>query len=302
MSSFSDLVISASPLLYLQMKEITGQVLADSSGNGRNGTISGAYAMGKPTMSSGTDGAIKFSGGRVVVPAAAALVPSGDYSIEAVLNFGGPTLSPIVNMFDPGTPYAGPGIYGNYEGPARGVVAGSIAFCDGQDTGSYSAKFAGALNDNVYRHYVFCRRGTSLEIWINGDLKAQVTMPSVRTMNTPQPMYIMAAASGTPTTIGDADELVYYETALSPDRIRLHAANAANKKRVVGSAKLDNGAAASSVIAYDWTTRALLAQTVPATDGSFELIVPDGNVAVTTTGPAGYQPITHGPVVPVALV
>lgn len=73
---------------------------------------------------------------------------------------------------------------------------------------------------------------------------------------------------------------------------------------VGGVAKLDTGVPASEVLVYLWDAPyTLLGRTVPAVDGKWAMVVAssvDTRVLVTTRGPTGYQPITHGPVVPVA--
>lgn len=70
--------------------------------------------------------------------------------------------------------------------------------------------------------------------------------------------------------------------------------------KVSGTAKLDNGSRASMVYVFNWSTGVAIGSTVPATDGTFSVSVPYTDVvAITVVGPAGYQPVTHGPVQPV---
>lgn len=73
---------------------------------------------------------------------------------------------------------------------------------------------------------------------------------------------------------------------------------------VSGIAKLDTGAPASEVVVSLWDAPyTLIGRTVPAVDGKWAMVVSANastRVLVTTKGPDGYQPIAHGPIVPVA--
>lgn len=64
---------------------------------------------------------------------------------------------------------------------------------------------------------------------------------------------------------------------------------------LAGRATLDSGLAADRVVIAGWD-RAVRGEVIPATDGSWAADVDAGDYLVTTVGPAGYQPITHGPV------
>jgi hypothetical protein len=66
---------------------------------------------------------------------------------------------------------------------------------------------------------------------------------------------------------------------------------------LAGSAKLDNGLPASRVVISDWTKH-LRGEVTPGIGGAWTAEVePEQEYLVTTIGPAGYQPVSHGPVI-----
>lgn len=69
--------------------------------------------------------------------------------------------------------------------------------------------------------------------------------------------------------------------------------------RLTGTAKLDTGDAATLVLIRDWDSYVHVASAVPSTDGSWAAAVTDGRrFEVTVRGPAGYRPVTDGPISP----
>lgn len=299
MSKFSDLVIADTPLLYLRCEELSGTTLADASGNGNPGSISGAYTLGAPGMSAQTGNGIGFTSGMIKVPHKAALNMAGDYAIELIARFTGSGYQHVFNKVDAASPFKGPWIYANYNSQTNAQINGAVSFR--QAIGTNNAVSVGGtsglmLNDGVYRHYFFVRRGLSLEIHVNGTMMGSATVPSLSNCTTSTNLCVMNYDQASSPVSGSVDEIAYYGYAPSIASIAKHAAYAADKSRIAGVAKLDTGVAASAVVARDWATRALLGQTIPATDGSFEIYVPSGKCDVTVFGPAGYQPITHGPI------
>jgi hypothetical protein len=296
--AFRDAVIADSPLFYLECNETSGTTLADSSGHGKTGSLVGTATLNQAGIGAWTGKAIKFAGaGRITVAGVNGLVLSGDYSIELIAKWSDAPNSPLFMFYDSTGNY-GPAVYWNsaqFSAPANALI-----FRDSYRSG-YISSYAVPLADSTYRHCMFVRRLAVLEIWIGGVLVASLTMPGVTAMTAAVPAYVMSNG-GAQYANGTVDEVAFYTAALSPDRIRYHAALAANMAHLKGSAKLDTGVAASSVVARDWTTKNLVGQTVPATDGSFEIFLPGNTCDVTVFGPTGYQPITHGPIDPAPLV
>jgi hypothetical protein len=84
------------------------------------------------------------------------------------------------------------------------------------------------------------------------------------------------------------------EIALMWDKFRI-------RRQVGGNAKLDTGAAAERVRIFGWNYP-VVGETTPLPNGDWIADVDDIQVGVTTIGPTGYQPITHGPLTPVEVV
>lgn len=68
---------------------------------------------------------------------------------------------------------------------------------------------------------------------------------------------------------------------------------------VKGTSVLDDGTPSTKVWVHAWGTGALLGSAVPEGDGSYRfLIITAADVLITHVGPAGYRPVSDGPVTP----
>lgn len=68
---------------------------------------------------------------------------------------------------------------------------------------------------------------------------------------------------------------------------------------VKGTSLLDDGTPSTKVWVHAWDTGALLGGAVPESDGSYHVLSPiSGGVLITHVGPAGYRPVSDGPVTP----
>ena len=68
---------------------------------------------------------------------------------------------------------------------------------------------------------------------------------------------------------------------------------------VKGTSLLDDGTPSTKVWVHAWGTGALLGSAVPESDGSYRLFTPSSaDVLITHVGPAGYRPLSDGPVTP----
>lgn len=66
---------------------------------------------------------------------------------------------------------------------------------------------------------------------------------------------------------------------------------------VKGTSLLDDGTPSTKVWVHAWDTGALLGSAVPEGDGSYRFSTP-ADVLITHVGPAGYRPVSDGPVTP----
>lgn len=66
---------------------------------------------------------------------------------------------------------------------------------------------------------------------------------------------------------------------------------------VKGTSLLDDGTPSTKVWVHAWDTGALLGSAVPESDGSYRFLSPiAGDVLITHVGPAGYRPVSDGPI------
>lgn len=298
MTTYAAEVLADAPILYFQCNETSGTATTDATGNGHTGNLTNTFTVNQLGMSSATAGAIAFNGGQVTVPASAAFKVQADYTIEMVASWTSSVTSMLFGALDLVSPYPGPTVLVSYSQQANGDSAGKIVFRD-EGNVNYALEFGGGqnqnYNDNKFRHFCFVRRGLVIEAWVNGSLIASKVLPALANQANTNPIYIM----GQPTAqflSGALDEVAFYAKALDPSRIALHARLAADLRRIAGNAKLDGGAAAALVVARNWATHAHVGQATPASNGDFEIWVPQDQYDVTVFGPSGYQPVTHGPV------
>ncbi len=154
---------------------------------------------------------------RIEVPHHADLNPTGDYAISMWMRFTGNNYGLAFGKFSFNFPYAGPIVFANYANNTE--MAGRIQFQD-QSAESYQLSSASTnLNDNTWRHYVFQRQGNVLQIWIDGTLDVELTLPTVETFNNTNPLYIMGRP-GLQLVTGAADQVDYWSNrALSNSEI-----------------------------------------------------------------------------------
>lgn len=68
---------------------------------------------------------------------------------------------------------------------------------------------------------------------------------------------------------------------------------------VKGTSLLDDGTPSTKVWVHAWDTGALLGSAAPGGDGSYRVsITTSADVLITHVGPAGYRPVSDGPVTP----
>ena len=68
---------------------------------------------------------------------------------------------------------------------------------------------------------------------------------------------------------------------------------------VKGTSLLDDGTPSTKVWVHAWGTGALLGSATPKGDGSYHFFAPTpADVLITHVGPAGYRPVSDGPVTP----
>lgn len=69
------------------------------------------------------------------------------------------------------------------------------------------------------------------------------------------------------------------------------------KLAIEGNVTIDSGIMdVNKIFINDWNTGALIDSTIPDAQGNYSILVAQGDYLVTAIGPAGYRPLSHGPI------
>ena len=180
-----------------ELDELTGATLIDA--NGRfNGTFFNAPSMGLPGIVSGTS--ISFDGlsSYATVPDHVDLRPgTKEYAIEMWAAFDNTNYGMAFGKFDDWYPYTGATVFFNMAG--ENPTPGRIQLRDKRMWGYWVDSTATGLNDGVPRYYIMQRRRVSvapelwkLEIYINGVLDAETTLPAVEPLNSAGQLFLFS--------------------------------------------------------------------------------------------------------------
>lgn len=146
--------------------------------------------------------------------------------------------------------------------------------------------------------------GRYARIYLDGILKNTVDKGSISTIGyNPTNDFLIAAEIGannvvdalTPYLDADFSHMAIFGLALSQAQITEQAAAFLQAKELSGTAVLDDGSAAASVVISEWSGKRK-GSVVPGVGGAWQAAAPAGDYLVTALGPAGYRPISHGPV------
>lgn len=228
--AYADAVNADSPLIYWRFEETSGTTVADSTwwGSGHAGTIGGVtWDLDVPAFLPGTPGesAIAFTNAHCRRSGVSDLpkANAGEISIELWVQWTDEGWSQLAHLVAGGTAAtmaleirtgldadlnADPGrILAAHNGIANRIVA------------------PGAYNDGQPHHVVAVLEGTSLELWIDGELQASGTVP--RSTNTSNTWFKVGAGGSTGGAtanpfVGLIDEAALYDVALSGEQIQAH--------------------------------------------------------------------------------
>ena len=208
-NGYLDSVLADTPAGYWPLDD-TGSTANDASGNGHHGTYTAPYTQSQSApIASGAS--VNFTGGWVTVPHHTSLNPHRDFSFELWMRWS--TTVKGVGLIKYGTSPLGYWIRPNWT--ASGTSPGEMQIT----TSRYSTAHEidpplTGLNDDTWRHFVGVRRGSQLELWVDGVLIESKTVPLTPDLSLLTTDLIFAQFDGY------TDEVAVYDHALSPGDIR----------------------------------------------------------------------------------
>lgn len=197
-----------------ELDETSGSQLVEA--NGRfNGAYYNAPNLGLPGMiATGTSVAFDGASQYATVPDHPDLRPGvKEYAIEFWAKYDSTGYGMAFGKFEMYSPYAGPIVFFNMLGETP--TAGRVQLRDKKQYGYWVDSTSTGLNDNVPRYYVFQRRQVSpnvwdLQIYINGILDAETTLPSVEDLQAANQMYLMSRPEAAQYVGGTFDRFQYH--------------------------------------------------------------------------------------------
>lgn len=236
--AYADVVLVDSPLGYWRMEETSGTTCADSSGNGRNGTyVNGPRldVVGPPCLPTYSLGLRDGSEQRVEVPHTAAWNVTTSASWEAwVLLDDSADFGSMLNRD------SGAGFPRLFQWRIRGFDDFELTLFIGGTAFAFTTTGAG-LNDAVWHHLVTTYDGSHVRFYKDGALFTSFARTGSIDTGT-LPLWIgghqgyVALGTGTPAFYnGRIDEVAFYNTVLSADRVLAHYdAGRCRRRPVVG--------------------------------------------------------------------
>lgn len=199
-----------------KLDDSPGSLILGSAGGYYNGTFFNGPSLGQAPLvgSSGTSAAFNGSSQYATVPDQVNLRPGQkEYAIEMWAKYDSTNYGMAFGKFNLAFPYTGPTVFFNYANDTQ--TAGRIEFRDKRQSGYWVDTVSTGLNDGVVRYYVFQRRQVSsgvwkLQIYINGVLDAETTLPSVENLNTTEPLYLFSRPGASQYVRGTFDEVQYH--------------------------------------------------------------------------------------------
>lgn len=298
MTTYRDTVLADNPTYYWGLNDALGAAsLASAVPGGSSLSIVKTPILQQPGLVLGSaDACAKFDAGAMVVSASAYAAPNV-FSMECLIKTS--ATNAYVIGHSTSTAYdrhlyigsSGRLFFGVFD-TANRVVMSSNVVADGKP------------------HHIFSRVvvGGVLSVWIDGVKQGEDTFgptffaysPNITIGRAKSAFVGWPEADGLMPFSGFIDEPAVYLAALSDTAIARHAQVALRPSRLAGTARLDNGAAASRVLVRNWDSDETVGSAIPDLSGAWQIYVPPGNYEVTSRGPAGYQPVTHGPVIAVS--
>lgn len=183
-------------------------------------------------------------------------------------------------------------LYNQLGGVGTNLCIGATASA----SGAYDSKYASlAIDGNPTTFWESSLEGSPT--WIKVDLGAEHTVRSMVIKSTTYPNEV--PRDFTLQGSNDNSTWTVIETYAGADAFITTSGVFTLNFGVKGTSVLDDGTPSTKVWVHAWGTGALLGSAVPEGDGSYRFSTTNAaDVLITHVGPAGYRPISDGPVTP----
>ncbi|HVM48657.1 MAG TPA: LamG-like jellyroll fold domain-containing protein [Candidatus Acidoferrum sp.] len=209
-------VVADKPEAYWRLDETSAGTVSDSMGR-HDGWMSGSVSLSQPGVLAGDgDTCMSFSQGYVNVPYSPAL-NTKVFSIECWAQYQG--ASPLSDYYCAVSSVA----WGN---SGYLIYAAADNFWEawlGESSGNWCFNHGSAVTSNAWAHLVSVFDGTNSAMYVNGTLGQLVTPGGTVVQNSTMPLAIgWNDAAGGYYFTGPIDEVAFYPSALTPERVMAH--------------------------------------------------------------------------------
>jgi len=216
LAAYADEVLADNPVAYYRFEETAGTTANDSSGNGNNGTYVNSVLLSQPGFISQFGTSAYFDGLNDYVDTPRTV--AGNFTLEAWINTTAGSLTGSQGFEGNGILWSDVG--GNANDFVMAILNNVLAFFTGNPDTTVSG--GPVLNDGVWHHLVATRtQGGNKEIYVDGVLQGS-TSTNNNSLNGNPNIRIGGNTLDSRYFNGYIDEVAYYPTVLSQERISAH--------------------------------------------------------------------------------
>jgi parallel beta-helix repeat protein len=225
-SAYANAVMADAPIAYWRLGDSDGSNTSDASGYGAVGALRGGVSLvGTGALIGDPDGAMLFDGQTGSIRSASDVSVSGDFTIEAWVNFGDSgSGGTIVSLYAGGE--QAPGV----EQSDTDRLTRTVSFQDGRFVGVVDlssewpkyAVYSTPVDPTTWHQVVFTvANGTDLGLFVDGEPSGSASVPATPGF-TARPVLGWSDATWVQHFDGTLDEVALYSSRLSFDQIQAH--------------------------------------------------------------------------------
>jgi hypothetical protein len=220
-------VLAARPVHYWPLNERSGTTAVDLVG-GNNLTYGGTYTLGQPGLELGPNCSVLFSASGTTtgqwtgVPYNATLNPT-NFTVECWVKATDATVQYLVSLQDRNNYGGGAGRIGYAIWKNNPTGFGMQWGTGATTTGSINSPNAVVVG-NVY-HVVGTYDGSTMSLYVNGNLDVSLAAPIYVPAGTNQPGFSIASRNGNSPAPSYMQDVALYDRALTPEEILTHYQN-----------------------------------------------------------------------------